>query len=337
MQAQKEVLSIISAHMQKKEKPDYQLVTELINRNLLVQTEDGTYTAHSTAKTELMHSRMGALKEGFEKFAAPSRIKSIDCPKILDLCSGLSYNSLAALVTNHNSVIHMIEYSKELIYLGACLKSEFLEKQIIDTAIVDFFNNKENKKIKISCGDARQIIPRLPRSQYDVVFHDGFSPANDPVLYTVDFLKLLKSRMSSPAVLLSYSSSLPFRSSLLEAGFFIGRGPSIGRKRGITIAAVTSDDNRLHSRLTREEEKMIALTTVGFPYRDPKQEMTGQQINYAREIQRVEMRNSGKYLSAKQIKKNKIDQVYDLIARESPDSNTSIRLMNNYLLTNSRN
>jgi tRNA U34 5-methylaminomethyl-2-thiouridine-forming methyltransferase MnmC len=337
MLAESEILNFISVYMKRNKNPDDRLVRELISRNLLVQTDDGTYTVRSTAGSELMHSRMGALREAFEKFAIPSGINKIINPTILDLCSGLGYNSLAALVTNPSSSIHMIEYSREMIFLGACLESEYNEKKIIDKAVYDFLNDRKNEKIKIINGDAREAIAHISESLFDVVFHDGFSPANDPVLYSVEFLKVLKSKMKSTGLLLSYSSSLPFRSALIEAGFSVGRGPAIGRKRGITLAAVNPEDKRLFSRLKAEDEKMIALTTVGYPYRDSKLDLTGEQISIEREVKREEMRKSGKYLSAKKIKKHNTDPVYDRISSESSDSATAIRLMNKYLLTNNRN
>ena len=52
------------------------MVKELIDKNLLVKTGDGTYTLKSEDEEELMHSNIGALKEAVGKFAIPSDIKN---------------------------------------------------------------------------------------------------------------------------------------------------------------------------------------------------------------------------------------------------------------------
>ena len=94
------------------ENPNYDythLVEILIKNNFLVRTDDGTYTIKSENGNELMHSRVGALTEAFEKFALPSDIRNLKSPRVLDLCSGLGYNTLAALIHNENCLIDMIE------------------------------------------------------------------------------------------------------------------------------------------------------------------------------------------------------------------------------------
>ena len=49
--------------------------------------------------------------------------------------------------------------------------------------------NKKNNKINLYVGDARKIVKVLENKNYNIVFHDAFSPQRDAVLYTVDFLK----------------------------------------------------------------------------------------------------------------------------------------------------
>jgi len=334
MLVENKALVFIADFMKTEKKPDCRLVTELQKKDLLVRTEDGTFTLRSAVESELMHSRIGAFKEAFEKFARPSGIEDMQSPILLDLCGGMGYNSLAALSTNSNAKIHLIEYSKELLFLGACLPLELEEKNLFNRAVDDFFQKRDNDQISIYCGDARSIAPGLPDGYYDVIFHDGFSPANDPVLYSVEFLSILKRKMNHKGIIISYSSSIPFRRALVDAGFFIGEGPAVGRQRGITIGAISPEDGRLASRLPLHDEMLMALATVGTPFRDPGLKGNGEDISVRREQERDKLRETGICLPAKKIKQNKIDPAYKKIASEATDSRSAVLQLNNFLLTN---
>ncbi|MBB6478529.1 MnmC family methyltransferase [Spirochaeta isovalerica] len=336
MQAEQKALQIISAFMESEIIDKSKLVTELKKNDLLVKTDDGTYTLRSTSESELMHSRIGALKEAFEKFAYPSGIADRKKPKLLDLCSGMGYNSLAALSCNDETEIHLVEMSRELLFLGSCLPLEIESKEMYDRAVDGFIQNQLSGQLIFHCGDARAIIPELPEKYFDIVFHDGFSPSNDPVLYSVEFLSLLKSRISRDGILISYSSSIPFRKALYDAEFHIGEGPAIGRQRGITIAAIRSDDKRLCSRIPLHDEMLMALATVGTPFRDPGLNSSAMEIFERRNREREVLRNSGNYLTVKKIKNDKIDPSYKKTALEAPDTRTAIGELNKILLTNTK-
>ncbi|AEF95577.1 MnmC family methyltransferase [Methanotorris igneus] len=311
------------------------LVKELIDKNLLVKTEDGTYTLKAEDENELMHSKIGALKEAVEKFAIPSDIKGRRNPKILDLCSGFGYNAVAALHFNKDAEIDMVELCREVLFLSLCLNIPFKEHEIIKEAIKNFFKGKdaENSKIRIFNEDARKAIKRLDK-KYDIVFHDAFSPQRDPILYTVDFLKEIYKKMNDNGVLISYSSSIPFRSGLVEAGFVISEGPSVGRKRGATIAYKNPSFDV--SRIPEVDERVIALSTVGVPYRDEHLNATKEEIIKNREIEREKFKRKlmdlGKYYSTKKIKKGNIDEEFLKIQKMDLNSSEIIKRMRTLLL-----
>ena len=83
-------------------------------------------------------------------------------------------------------------------------------------------NKYSNSKINFKIGDARNTLKELD-SLYDVIFLDAFSPQKAPELWTINFINLIKNKMHNNSVLLSYSKSTPFRSALLELGFFVGK------------------------------------------------------------------------------------------------------------------
>ena len=63
---------------------------------------------------------------------------------------------------------------------------------------------------------------------YDAVFLHPFSPLKSPELYSVEFFKTLKVLMKDDGMILTYTSTAPVRSALVEAGFHVGEGPSFG-------------------------------------------------------------------------------------------------------------
>lgn len=101
---------------------------------------------------------------------------------------------------------------------------------------------------------------------YDAVFLDPFSPLKSPELYSAEFFKALKVLMKDNGMILTYTSAAPVRSALVEAGFHVGEGPSFGGKKG-TIAS--SSIENIDKPLSSFDERMIALTDTGVPFRDP--------------------------------------------------------------------
>ena len=320
-----------------------ELINNLLNSSgVLVKTDDGTYTLVSEDEDELMHSRIGALTESVEKFAIPSNLKNMGNPKILDLCSGMGYNAIAALHFNKNCEIDMVEYSEETLFLSLCLDIPYKEHELIKEVIKDYFLNKrsnnkkienkdiKNNKINLYVGDARKIVKKLDK-KYNIVFHDAFSPQRDAVLYTVDFLKEIYKKMDDDAVLISYSSSIPFRSALVEVGFILSEGAPVGRKRGVTIAYKNPSSDRDLKRISEVDERLIALSTVGVPYRDSNLDLDHDTIIMNREVEREKLKEElskiDRYYSTKKVKLGKIDEKFLNIQKLNLNSSEIIMRM----------
>ena len=121
------------------------------------------------------------------------------------------------------------------------------------------------KKSKINCffGDARKSIFNT-NNLYDIVFLDAFSPQKDPTLWTIDFLSVIKSKMKQNSILVSYSKSAPFRSALLELGFYVGKTILDNSDMG-TVASLNS--SFIYNKLGKTDLDVIE-TRSGIPYRD---------------------------------------------------------------------
>ncbi len=319
------------------------LLKKLIDKNVLIKTEDGTYTFLSEDPNECMHSKIGAMTESIEKFVKPSNLANIKNPKILDLCSGMGYNTVAALHYNQEAIIDMVEYCEEILFLSLFLDIPLPEHNIVKKVIENYFKGEDNntKNIKLYVGDARNIVKKLKDNYYDIIFHDAFSPQRDCVLYTVDFLKILYDKLKDGGLLISYSSSIPFRSGLVECGYIISEYPSVGRKRGITIGYKNLsginreledkiDGNKINNKIKRIspiDERLIALSTVGVPYRDKYLNLDHDTVVKNREIEREEFKRKliklGRYYSTKRIKLGNIPEKY-LKIQESNSNSTEI-------------
>ena len=196
----------------------------------------------------------------------------------------------------------MVEICEEALFLTLFLDIPYEEHEIIKDKVREYFLNKigieyksDYDNINLYVGDARKFIIKSDK-KYDVVFHDAFSPQRDAVLYTVDFLKEIYKKMDDDAVLISYSSSIPFRSALVEVGFVLSEGASVGRKRGITIAYKNPSPNRDIQRISEVDERLISLSTVGVPYRDSNLDLEHNEIIKNRE---KEIKESNKILGIK--------------------------------------
>lgn len=124
-------------------------------------------------------------------------------------------------------------------------------------------NKFNNSNIRFFLGDARKTLLHS-NNFYDVVFLDAFSPKKDPSLWTIDFLSLIKSKMKSNSILVSYSKSVPFRSALFELGFIIGKTLI----DNIDMGTIASFNPSFISLKLSDDDFKLLNTRSGIPYRD---------------------------------------------------------------------
>lgn len=199
-------------------------------------TDDGSTTLYSEKYQEYFHTKSGALEESFEKFVKPCNLKQ--GAKILDICFGLGYNSLAAIHNVKKIKIIALEKDKEVLKeiqsleVPKHLKEHF---EIIKKAAEKFYYKDENVEIKIILDDATKTVKVL-NENFDAVFLDPFSPSKNPELWTAIFFKNVKRVMKKGSVLSTYSYARQVRDNLSKAGFLVKDGPIIGRRSPSTLA-----------------------------------------------------------------------------------------------------
>ncbi|MCK5025252.1 MAG: hypothetical protein KAS15_01575 [Nanoarchaeota archaeon] len=201
-----------------------------------VKTRDDSITLFNEQYQEHYHSHtIGAIEEAFVKFAEPCKIK--DGMKILDVCFGLGYNTLAAISKSRQLEIVGLENDLKILEKTATIEvPERFRKdyEIIRKVAKTLKYNEDGLKIRILVGDARQKIKEAGNG-FDAVFLDPFSPKKCPELWTKEFFDEIFRRMNKGAILATYSCATIVRKNLADAGFTVMDGPVFGRKSPATI------------------------------------------------------------------------------------------------------
>ena len=249
-------------------------IPNLESRMEPVVTDDGSTTFFSEDWKEHYHTKTGARLEAQQKFVMPSnlvsKLQTADL-NLLDVCFGLGNNSLAAFGVaanaNHRMDITALEMDKRVVRAAAeCFQT--LETDPVDwRAVLSKLHSNSsfithNSSLSLLWGDARWLIQNLRDDSFDIVFHDPFSSQHCPELWTVEFFQQLYRVMKPNGVLLTYSSSLPVRGAMLEAGFLIGETRPGHEMGNGTIAAKRPQD--IDFPISRNSD-----TRRSIPYRDP--------------------------------------------------------------------
>lgn len=216
----------------------------------LVMTQDGSYTLYMPEYDQHMHSLSGAFEEALLKHVRPSGIleRGADRLAVLDVGFGLGYNVLA-LVDSLNKrhftgSLTVISLEKDRALLPALRRISFPDERnetysFIRNAYLNESMQRGPLYIAVKFGDARLTARTLPANSFDAVFFDPFSPSRNPELWSVDFFSEISRVMKDDAILTTYSCAPQIRGALIEAGFAVGRGPSVGGKREGTLASRT--------------------------------------------------------------------------------------------------
>lgn len=197
-----------------------------------VTTGDNSITLRNPEYDECYHTKSGAIEESFEKYAKPCKIK--DGMKVLDICFGIGYNTLAAIHTADVKVIGLENDRKVLDEIENVKVPEELKQDYEKIKQAAKTLNYQDK-IKIILGDARTTITQL-NQKFDAVFLDPFSPKKCPELWTDEFMKGIAKTMKKGAILATYSCARIVRENLKNAGFKVIDGPCIGRRSPSTLA-----------------------------------------------------------------------------------------------------
>jgi tRNA U34 5-methylaminomethyl-2-thiouridine-forming methyltransferase MnmC len=253
----------------------------------LIETEDGSLTCRDGCTGELYHNRAGAITEALMNYVQPaSPVELLDKQgslNLLDACFGLGYNSLVLLAAlagkpESKGLVRIVAVERDrriLSLLPAVLKNDFFAHlpAMLSGQTTESFELKLSAslvvRIELLVDDLRKVVPALSED-FDLIFHDPFSPKRVPELWTVDlfrqYRRLVSSRMGK---VFTYSSAAAVRGGFVEAGFSIGRTPAVGGKSGGTAAFLCEGTAVPAVQQLSEMELTKMATRSAVPYRDP--------------------------------------------------------------------
>lgn len=252
-------------------------------------TQDGSVGLYDEKLDEIFHSKFGAKTEAYEKFVEPVLIYKDKPIKILDICYGIGYNTKCAL-ENFTDILEIdcLEINSELVKKSA----EFEYSKKVDKIIAS--NLKKPDFINFYVDDARITIQKLNK-KYDIIFHDGFAPHKQSVLWSEDFILKIASCAHNNTIYCTYNHSKPILNALHLAGFTIGKTI----KNGKLIGTVASFNPDLIKNKYSEIELEELNTKSAIAYKDKNFKLTHEEIIENRE---KEILNSNK-MTLSQFKK----------------------------------
>ena len=228
----------------------------------LKKLKSGEWTLHSVAEGETFHPVIGAEKEArllyLEQFHFIKRCQQQgDTLVVWDVGLGAAGNALHAVSEWTRSPVRNLTlvsfdlHDQALCYALEARKRhpgafpwlkgfnwlEILEKKGLDLQISGCSLHwrwylQDFPDLVVSGGISFVPMPEL-------IFYDAYSPAKCPRMWSLELWGNLHARLTAhgPCEIAFHSRSTALRVTLLLAGFFVGRGVSIGEKDETTVAA----------------------------------------------------------------------------------------------------
>lgn len=235
-----------------------------------VETADGSLSLWEPSLNEGYHNRKGAFIEACNLYAIPAQLdKRLEKKQeltLFDPCFGQGYNSWVSLemivsyAKNRQEpltvTLHSCELDSTLVTTWLPVLSQlslFSEISFIKDVVE---KNSEkfsfNFDMKLNYGnlqlhwlhswdDLREVVYKIPPRSVDLIFHDAFSPAKMPELWSKELFANYKVILSKEGRLLSYSVARMVRDNLEGAGWKYKRTSSAGRKNSALEAWIEND------------------------------------------------------------------------------------------------
>lgn len=182
--------------------------------------------------------------------------------------------------------LHNIYYNYLSKRYKTALKSPIFNKFIFDLKI----------------NDARKEII-IDANKYDLIFLDAFTPAKCPMLWSVDFFKLLYEHLDDNGRILTYSNSATIRNAFINAGFYIGK--IYNNTSGKFMGTIATKNKSLIKNDLSEYDLGLLKTKAGVFYRDKNLNGLNDEIlaTHKREVETSDLESSSHYI--KRMKKGK--------------------------------
>jgi len=124
-----------------------------------------------------------------------------------------------------------------------------------------------NAKVSLNfhAEDARSFV-KATETKYDFIFLDAFSPAKSPVLWSVEFINELYSKLEDDGIIVTYSTSASIRNAFLKNGFFVGKTYDETLNKFVGTIAVKNE--KLIEHKFNEQDVALINSRAGICYKD---------------------------------------------------------------------
>ncbi len=243
----------------------------------LVPVASGAMSLRSLLHGETFHPVIGPMAEARGLHVAQSRLldrASENDPLIVwDVGLGAAANAVAVLeaVAGYSTRVELHSFDHSLAPLDFAVRNAEALGYLVPwkAAAAQLVINGRVELGEITWffhpGDFREQVSAPPAPAPHAILYDPYSPAANPGMWSLDHFRRLRSALSQPCTLTSYSRSTAVRVTLALAGFYVGQGSATGEKDQTTVAATCR--NLLGAPLGREWLGRVRRSTRAAPLR----------------------------------------------------------------------
>lgn len=210
-------------------------------------TKDGSFTLFEPTIGETYHSIFGAFQETMHIFINAAFNTCIKSElTILEIGFGTGLNAyLTALETvNSAKLVHYHTVEKFPLPIETVMQLNY-SKNFQQKKLQDIFEKIHKaaweKEIEITenfriCKMQCDFTSFIPKTNYDIIYFDAFSPEKQPEMWTEERFKMIYEVCNRDAVLTTYCAKGIVRRALQNVGFKVERIPGPPGKREILRA-----------------------------------------------------------------------------------------------------
>lgn len=211
----------------------------------IVTTADGSKTVYHPTIKENYHSRNGALQEsnhvflnsGLRYYLADKQVENVSILEVgfgtglnflltNDFCTGkeitLNYVGLEAYPLSLK-LIEETEYNQIVSQNTWVIFQENYEKALTQSVMLNQFCS-----LHIACIDAKNYTSNL---LFDVIYFDAFASANQPELWTKEFINHIVNFLKPGGVFVTYAITGDLKRIMKSLGMKIEKAPGAAGKR----------------------------------------------------------------------------------------------------------
>ncbi len=227
----------------------------------IVKLASGAHSVHSLAHAETFHPVVGPVAEAEALYVRQLRLAErfehhTGEFVVWDIGLGAAANAITVLraLRGIAGSLHLVSFDHTLEPLAFALQQvEYLEYlagyeqplgRLLREHQVSFPDGRLTVRWNFHLADFPTLLAQPAARTFappHAIMFDAFSPAKNPAMWTEPLFARLFELLdpNRPCALPTYSRSTMLRTTLLLAGFFVGRGHATGEKEETTIAANT--------------------------------------------------------------------------------------------------